>query len=566
MADVKLLVREDGIFVENPETSRDFIDELKKELDEIGAEGFDESEFLASIKGEEHGLVKIATTLAKNHDAEIFFNKSEENPDFIIATIVPPSGNGKQFNAEEIFHHLKDAGFTDVSVDEDKIHNAVERQSYDKESFTFVIGERTRPQINVVISKDQMSASVTIKKFMEGQKILPQDILQSLNDTGVTKGILEEAVNELAAKNVSVESVEVAKGKKPIDGKPGEIIYFFDARKENRGPQIDVEGNADFHRMNLFENVKKGMTLCKIVPPGKGNSGCTVTGEEIPSKPGKETTLPMGANTEVDPVDPTKLVASIDGYPRLMSGKITIDNVMNIKGDVGLSTGDIEFVGSVNISGGITDGFTVIAGGDILINGPCESCRIESGGDVIFHKGMRAGEPAIITARGNVNAAFMEGVTVRARGDVIIREYCYHCDIEAGNSVKVLGKTGFITGGKVIAGFSVIARRLGSQACPRTEIAVDPLEEWKDGKKPEVSDEINDPSESENSIPDESCTKDVQVETVPFVGVINSVHPNVIVSVSRAKTIVKEELAEVKFIYKLGKVEMIPYEHEKKQE
>jgi len=575
MSVVKLLIRENGVYVEDAKLDHDFIDNLQKILSQMGAPEIDDSEIVRLIRNAKSSVIQILSELPENHDAGITFEKSGENQSQIIATIIPPHGTGSPLTIQDINERIEIEGFSAISVFADNLLDAIKKQKSEAENYSFLLGEFPPPLIKVDISPDEMSAHLTIKKFREGQKIILDDILNALNNAKVVEGIMMEKITEIAENNSSVDSELIARGQNAIDGESGEIVFNFDARKEHAGPQIDTEGRADYHHLNLFENVKKGDLLCQVIPPGKGKTGYKVTGVETPPKPGRECIMPQGQNTEIDPADPLKLIASIDGCPKLAGGKVIVEPAMNIRGDVGVATGDIDFVGSMQISGGITDGYSVKVKGDVTINGPCESASITATGNVTLQRGMRSNENGFISSGGEVHATFVEGVTIQAKGDVIIRDYCYHCNIKSGKSVKVFGKKGYITGGKIEAKEHLIARRLGSQACPRTEIFVDP---WVENEKDiensseatsrndvQKTQEINQP---ELSAKEQEQTGETETEAPDqlYVAVVDIVYPNVLVLIRDAKIITKEEIAGVKFVYKLGRIEMNSYEHEEGKE
>lgn len=53
-----------------------------------------------------------------------------------------------------------------------------------------------------------------------------------------------------------------------------------------------------------------------------------------------------------------------------------------------LSTGNIDFEGSVQVNGNVSSNFVIRAGGNVIISGVVEGAYIEAGGNIIIARGM----------------------------------------------------------------------------------------------------------------------------------------------------------------------------------
>ena len=89
---------------------------------------------------------------------------------------------------------------------------------------------------------------------------------------------------------------------------------------------------------------------------------------EIPAKSGKSVPLPKGRNTEITE-DGDTLIASMPGHVEFSGSTFQVKPVLDIDGDVDFSTGNIKFVGDVNIKGDVLSGFTVRSAGNIQVGG-----------------------------------------------------------------------------------------------------------------------------------------------------------------------------------------------------
>jgi hypothetical protein len=92
------------------------------------------------------------------------------------------------------------------------------------------------------------------------------------------------------------------------------------------------------------------------------------------------------------------LISDIDGQVQINNGRVDVVSVLNIAGDVGYGTGNIDFTGSVFVEGTVLHGFSVKASENIEIKGALEGANIEAGGDVNLLGGVKGVGKSIIKA------------------------------------------------------------------------------------------------------------------------------------------------------------------------
>jgi uncharacterized protein (DUF342 family) len=236
-------------------------------------------------------------------------------------------------------------------------------------------------------------------------------------------------------------------------------------------PKIDEKGNVDFKDLNLIHNVKAGTELVERIPPTEGTGGMDVTGKELLPRKGKNINLPRGKNTVCDEQE-KYLYAAIDGHVSIRDGKVVVDSVFELRGDVDYSSGNIEFIGNILINGSINSGFQVKAGGDIEVRGFIEGATVLAGGSIMVRGGITAGVKGIIRAAENISARFVENSRLEAGRDIIIREAIMQSYVKAGGSVMVTDKRATIVGGVIQAACEVESRTIGSQLATQTVIEV----------------------------------------------------------------------------------------------
>ena len=227
----------------------------------------------------------------------------------------------------------------------------------------------------------------------------------------------------------------------------------------------------NYAALNLIHNVKEGQEICRLIRPTEGEPGCTVLGQEIPAKSGKSVPLPKGRNTELSD-DEDALVASVSGHVEFTGRSFQVKPVLDIDGDVDFSTGNIKFLGDVNIKGDVLTGFTVRAMGSIWVGGVIEAgSTVEAGGDLTVVKGILGDGTTTVRAQRCIFSKYIENATIYVREnlqtDAIINGSVY-CDGE----VLVRSGRGTIMGGRIWAAQKVSATTVGSKSECRTGITL----------------------------------------------------------------------------------------------
>ncbi len=319
-----------------------------------------------------------------------------------------------------------------------------------------------REVVNVELSKDKMLGVIWFNEAKNGGSNLSEhEIREAISSKGITMGINEELLNELAKERRYEYKYIIAQGKPPIDGQDGSIKLAFDAQslKEFK-PRVNDDGTVNLRDLSAVRNVQKGDLLATRIPATLGEDGYNVNGQVLRGKKGKEARMPKGRNTAILE-DGVSLVADIDGKLEYDDHNVYINSVYTLQGDLDSGIGNIDFVGSVVITGSIHTGFTVKAGGSVEVRGSVDDAIIMAGGDVYLSYGMQGTGKGKIIARGNVIAKFLQNVHVEAGGDVIA-EAILHSNVSAGRNIKTEIGKGTIVGGSVSATDLISARSIGS--------------------------------------------------------------------------------------------------------
>ena len=318
----------------------------------------------------------------------------------------------------------------------------------------------------LLISENGMEAYILVSEI--GEKIDKVQILDALKEENVTFGIDYAAIDRLADTGSESEMVVVARGVEAKSGNDGWYEYMFETDIKSK-PVLLENGSVDYMNIKYFELVKKEQVIARYHAATNGTDGRRVTGEIIYGSKGKEIPPIRGYGFKVLP-DKKTYVAGIDGKVELKDGKLEISNVLFL-GDVNGSVGNIEFNGSINISGNVSDGVTVKAARDIVVEGFTESANIEAGGDIVLKQGNNPGGKGYIKAGNDVSGKFFENARVVAGGNVQAN-YCLNSEVYAGKQLEIWGRIGMLAGGNVFAGEGVSSYYIGNAAGIATSIRV----------------------------------------------------------------------------------------------
>ncbi|RHX80171.1 FapA family protein [Leptospira yasudae] len=389
----------------------------------------------------------------------------------VYLTVFPPLGEGRPVEIDEVSKKLVLKG---VTGEDDKLVRKIVKEA--KGEPILISDQKPRPgmeaKLILDITSDKMKAKVTILPPRPGGRDLDvKDIVNHLKNAGVKYGFKEEDIQRKLEEEFYNQPFLAAEGDYPINGKNAQIIYHVRTSK-NVSFREDESGRVDFKDLDLIENVVVGQLLAEKIPAEKGKYGRTLFNELLPAKDGTDTDLKQGKGTILSE-DRSKLTAEVNGQVVFATGRLSVETVYRVNGDVGIKTGNVTFLGSIVITGNVEDNYSVKAAGNIEIYGTVQKARVEADGDIIIRQGISGREEAHIESTGgNVIAKFIQSATVITEKDVLVQEGILHSFVSAGGKILCNGKRGQIVGGTVRASELIGARSIGSPANPATELVV----------------------------------------------------------------------------------------------
>jgi uncharacterized protein (DUF342 family) len=356
-----------------------------------------------------------------------------------IDLVLQPVKDASQITEATIHELIANSEFKDLYLDKGNIKNAIaELNSVLKplqanksgREISYQVLERRDASITISIEKDEMSASAEISTALGGKHLSAKAILNSAQESGVSKGFTKEQLIKLAHKAAkepagSIVKGEIAHGKNAINGKDSKIKLLVQSAQDRiLRPKERDDGSVDMRDLGDIICVKVGDPLAKKIPLSEGTKGYTVTGTPLDPVAGEDINLQAGEGTAISPKNDKVLVSTLVGLPRIIDNGMEVDSVYRIK-NVDISTGHIKFEGSVIIDGDICEGMKVTATGDITIGGFVESATLEAGGDITIGSG-------IIGRKQDVDELPVDdihmSVNIRAKGNIFAK-YCQYAEI-----------------------------------------------------------------------------------------------------------------------------------------
>lgn len=385
-----------------------------------------------------------------------------------------PAGDVDSITLSDFKQAVNAAGFGGYKLDEAALRDATAQYSAGK-AFELALGDAIDGEFDIRIDIGHLNAYLACTLPRGGVPVTLERVLEEVKHKEITVE-LDLAAIEQTLKGGG-DNVLIARGKLPADGVDGKFENLIPSAKD-RSPHLDEHGLADFRELGEILVVHKGEPLMRRIPATDGEPGLTLTGQPIPAKPGKNVTFAAKLDgAEFDPADINLLIAATDGCPVLLKDGVSVEPIYTV-GDVDLHTGNINFLGTVNVTGEIHTGMTVKASGDIHVNGTVEGVTLAAGGDIVVEGGIiglteRGGEKShhsAITCGGSCSANFAQNAHIAAGKGIFIRDFTMQSELSAGHQIVVGdgSRKGHLIGGTARAAMLIKAKIIGSPTRSKT--------------------------------------------------------------------------------------------------
>lgn len=399
-----------------------------------------------------------------------------------LLAVYEPDGDKVTLDATAVREILAMQNQSDLFLDEKALSRLVQTYNNSNAGFILEIGERRDGEFIIKVSDDKMTAWLTMTPAYGGAPVTFDQIRRSLKEKGIVSGLITSAEIEAVLKEGRATDYIIAQGTPAVPGLDAQFHSLVPEMQERR-PQINEHGIADFRNLGSLILVKQGDPLMRRTLPTEGKNGQNILGQILIPKPSRNTPFTSELKGSMfDPDDNDLLLSAIVGQPLLIPNGVMVSPTITVP-QVNISSGNLSFDGTINILGDVMEGMKVYALNDIFVGGTVEAAELEAGGNITIKGGLIGNSDSSaastlsmggkISCKGSVSARFAKYVSIEAGTSIVIEEYSMNNQLTAMNQIlvgKPGGKKGLIIGGSARAMMLIQAVSIGSDAGIKTYI------------------------------------------------------------------------------------------------
>ncbi|OOM77904.1 hypothetical protein CLPUN_20770 [Clostridium puniceum] len=229
------------------------------------------------------------------------------------------------------------------------------------------------------LEDQEYSKKLTLTKKKVGDKHPPKYTLKELSDLlaskGVRYGIIKEELQIISEEYEAFNKL-VAKGLPVIDDVSDEIQLLFKESEELH--YKDTEEKVDYRNRFLIANAKAGDIIGKIVPGNTGSDGQDIFGTPLKRKTAKKVVFKIGEGCKLEN---NNVIATTEGKPAFKANTFVVNKLYKVD-QVDLKSGNIDFVGNVEVVGAVEEAMEVKAGNELSVGKNVEAALIRASGRI----------------------------------------------------------------------------------------------------------------------------------------------------------------------------------------
>jgi uncharacterized protein (DUF342 family) len=271
-------------------------------------------------------------------------------------------------------------------------------------------------------------------------------VLNKLNIIhGLRWDLIRGAMQDCNNSRRPVRDVLIAKGDDPVN----EITAFFAVNPKiySRPKVPEGNGRVDYRTYTPFIIVKKDQVLARLRPRREGKPGMNIHGEALPFQTIQPAGVRGGENTRTEG---DLILAEINGQMLEKSGVLDVKDTLTIKGPVGYATGNIIFPGDVFITGPVSDGFKIYAGGSVTIKQTFDVTDAITKGDLKVSGGIIGRGRGLLKIGGALKTKFIENCRAAVRKTCSVDSAIVNSQVWTLENIE-MGDRGLILGAEVYA-------------------------------------------------------------------------------------------------------------------
>ncbi len=409
--------------------------------------------------------------------------------ELLIATSTKNSAQSPQ-DINQITNQLKTSINGSHELEKDVLHTLAEL-SKNNEANVLEIEAHIDGQFSIIIDDDQVTATFSYHPAFMGQEIEYDEIIAELEQLGLSEQQVDSEIIKQTLHDDMASSVVIASGSKAVDGTDAiiEVIFSTDS---THGPETKADGTVDHYRTHTYVTVAENTPLLRRIPATQGKSGVTIFGDVIEPIAGEDIQFELNDSIQLDNNDPNILLSLKSGHPIVRDNTVIIDDTLVLE-EASLETGNIEFQGSVKITGDVKPNVRVEASGDIHVEGLVENAELIAGNTVYVLSGVISNTisenethqldeyTTLIEAEKDIHLKYCTSVEAHAGGSIYIENYSLHSALKAHKEIVagVNNGKGILIGGQAKANYRVEANIIGSEAYVKSTVHCAGLERAK---------------------------------------------------------------------------------------
>lgn len=317
--------------------------------------------------------------------------------------------------------------------------------------------------------------------LFHGEGCTEEEIFQVLKDRSIIKGVLRKNIQRVIACQY-VGYFDIARGTPAIDDSPAEIEKFFHEDEQKEFSNMLELLTIDTRSVKDINIAERNQLLMKIGDITYGKNGYSIDGKALEKQTIEDSKGGISFGEGVYLSDNDKEVyAKRSGHIKWKDkeGFLDIEPIYIVDGNVDFGEGNIiGFVGKVLIKGDVKPKFSVIAEGDIEIQGCVEDAVIKSTeGNVMIAGQIIHKNEGYVFAKDTVHCMIATNAKIRAK-NINVEKEALNSVLEA-ETITALGTPGVILGGEAHGKKLIKANVIGSEGGVPTKIHAGDVTEKK---------------------------------------------------------------------------------------
>ena len=412
-------------------------------------------------------------------------------------------------------------------------------------------------RILLTIGDDKMTA---VARLFPGDVGNAQTVTDTLEEAGITHGVVEAATSELAQKLVDeasqIDELLVAEG---VASETGEDGYFEpDFSVGTLAGKVRKDGSIDYRDRSMLIAVAEREVIGLYYSPTDGKTGYDVMGADTAPSPGKEVPVKLGDGAEMG--DNNTVVASIAGVINYQPGGVLqVNDAYEHRGDVDLKSGDLKMNGAIIVTGDVTRDAKVQATEGVVVKGVIDAGGVECDGSVTVEGGVMVEGKAWIRAGGDVTCRHTQGARIESKGTITIQQNAINSFFKA-KSIAGESDASLIRGGALCAEEQIVVGEAGPELGARTVLSVAMPLNWE---YPTVAEKLGGGAGAAKPGPgkkgraktgkrektESSAAQLSRLLEIARIEVRGKIHPGVVIEIGKLSKTIEQSTTSVRFRY-----------------